>query len=92
MKAKITEIACTLMARNIVLYKPTLSKILETKNPAIINPSEKDPEIIPIVPSEKFLYLARMTISVKKYPRPIPVNNAEIDKYFTLVLMLLKST
>ena len=31
-------------------------------------------------------------MSVKKNPRAIPVNKAEMDKYFTLEFMLLKST
>ena len=77
------------MARNIVLYKPILSRMEETTKPANINPSENEPAIIP---SEKPLFFATITMSVKKNPRAIPVNKAEMDKYFTLEFMLLKST
>ena len=73
------------------MYNPILSKTEETKNPADINPKENDPAIIPIVPSGKFLNLAKITMRVKKNPRAIPVNKADIDKYFTLELILLKS-
>ena len=87
-----TQIVWTQMARNIVLYKPILSKMEETTKPANINPSENEPAIIPIIPSEKPSYLAIITMRVKKYPSAIPVNKAEIDKYFTLEFMLLRST
>ena len=80
------------MASNIVLYKPILSSMKETIKPADINPSENEPAIIPIIPSGKPLYLAVITMSVKKNPSAIPVNKAEMDKYFTLEFMLLKST
>ena len=80
------------MARNIVLYKPILSMMIETTKPEDINPSENEPAIIPMIPSGKPLYFATITMSVKKYPRAIPVNRAEMDKYFTLEFMLLKST
>ena len=86
-----TQIVWMQMARNIVLYKPILSKMEETTKPANINPSENEPAIIPIIPSGKFLYLAKITTRVKKNPRAIPVNKADIDKYFTLELILLKS-
>ena len=45
------------MARNIVLYKPILSMMEETTKPANINPSENEPAIIPIIPSEKPFFL-----------------------------------
>ena len=45
------------MARNIVLYKPILSRMEETTKPANINPSENEPAIIPIIPSEKPFFL-----------------------------------
>jgi len=61
-------------------------------NPADIRPKEKQATIKPIVPSEKPLYFAMITIMVKKYPSPSPVKKAARDKYFTLVLILLKST
>ena len=51
---------------NIVLYKPILSSMKETIKPADINPNENDPAIIPIIPSGKSLYLAIITMSVKK--------------------------
>tara|TARA_B100001123_G_C14637573_1_gene760384 strand:- start:116 stop:433 length:318 start_codon:yes stop_codon:yes gene_type:complete len=86
-----TQKVCILIAINIVLYNPILSKILETKKPEIINPKEKEPDIIPIVLSEKNLYLAIITINVKKYPSPMPVKSADNDKYFILELILLKS-
>ena len=87
-----TQIVWIIMAINIVLYKPILSRIKETIKPADINPRENEPAIIPIIPSEKPSYLAIITMRVKKYPSAIPVNKAEIDKYFTLEFMLLKST
>ena len=87
-----TQIVWIIIAINIVLYKPILSRIKETIKPADINPRENEPAIIPIIPSEKPSYLAIITMRVKKYPSAIPVNKAEIDKYFTLEFMLLKST
>ena len=87
-----TQIVWMQMARNIVLYKPILSMMEETTKPANINPSENEPAIIPIIPSEKPLFFATITMSVKKNPRATPVNKAEMDKYFTLEFMLLKST
>ena len=53
-----------------------------SKNPADINPKENDPAIIPIIPSGKFLYLAKITTRVKKNPSQIQkYRNKEIQKY-----------
>jgi len=89
---RITHNVCIVIASSIVLYKPILPKTFDTINPADIRPKEKQETIKPIAPSEKSLYFATITIIVKKYPSPRPVKKAAIDKYFTLVLMLLKST
>ena len=59
------------MENNYSLDKSSLVNILTLRY---------DPAINPIIPSGKFLYLARITMSVKKNPRAIPVNKEEIDK------------
>ena len=77
---------------NNVEYNPMFSKTLETKKPADIKPKEKEAAIIPIIPSLYPFNFVRITITVKKYPSPIPVNKAKIDKYLILGEILLKST
>ena len=74
-----------------VLNNPNLSKVLETKKPADINPNEKQEAIKPIIDSEYPAYFCKITIIVKKYPKTTPVKKATIDKYLILEFTVLKS-